>query len=610
VATRKEQIDVTVTGTSKGAAELGRMARAVDDVGDELKGAAKDATVLDRELSRLERTSAELNREFARTGDKGLLKQLKDTRRELAPLQAVRRELDKIAVAEGKARKDHDRDAAESLRRMTTPGGGARGSVGGLSLPINSTTLAIGGVLGAGLSLPALAGAGGAIIAGGAGLGVGAGIAGAATSDPRIGSAFGAAVGDETKRWQAASKSFVDPTLNAIKMLKAAAEDIPLEEILENASEMVEPLAEGIAGLISESGKGLGELVANAGPVIEVLSEQLPLLGSSLKAMFAEIGEGSEGGAAALEDIFEVVSRIIIGTGKLIHFFEDVYEAGVKLREALPGDMWSDDEEKIIGFGQAIAGVAQTMGATGEATAAATENLESFEDTLHRLIGLPLDLAEANAEFEAAIDSLTESIQANTGAWDEGTAAGRENNAAVREAIQKAFAYRDAQVASGVQTGVANRQLDASIARLRAQAVAAGADAAAFDRLTGAARNYMATPSVKVITTRFVTEGSAPRAAIPGRQIAFAAGGTFGPGVALVGEEGPELVRFNGGGRVFSNTDSKSMARSLGGAAGGGVMRAELVAGAGGNSAVAEMIRYLVRVGDLQLKVVGDRVAV
>jgi hypothetical protein len=57
---------------------------------------------------------------------------------------------------------------------------------------------------------------------------------------------------------------------------------------------------------------------------------------------------------------------------------------------------------------------------------------------------------------------------------------------------------------------------------------------------------------------------------------AFASGGPFGPGVALVGEEGPELVRFKGHGEVISADRTRKLVGSQagGGGMGGGTMTA------------------------------------
>lgn len=601
MATREEKIKVTVDGAAKGAADLDRLGRAVDDVGDELKGTAKDATVLDRELDRLQRTSHDLNREFARTGDRGLLKQLKDTRKELAPLQAVRRELDKIAATEEKARRARKQADSDRLKRMLTPSRGGGGPGFSISPPTDAPTLILAALGGAALALPALATAGGAITAAGALGGVGLGVAGAAKNNPAIGKAATSALQDEAKRWQAASKAFEEPTLRAIGHIKAAADAIPLEEMLENSAKFVEPLARGIAGFTEAFGKGLGELIEDAEPVIDVLRSELPRLGQSFESMFDEIGQGSKGGAEALEDILHVTSRLIIGTGKIIHFFEDLYEAGVKLRKALPGDLWSDDTPKIIGYTGAIAGVTATTEEAADATADLNKETETYEDTLHRLLDLPMDLAEANAQYQESLDSLTESIKENGRRWDEGTEAGRKNNEALRDAINDAVAYRDAQIAIGVQSGAANKQLQDQIAKLRAQAVAAGMSAAEFDRLTGALRNYISAPSVKVVQTRFVTEGSAPRSSTPGRQFAFAAGGPASPGPILVGDGGrPEWLWLDQPGyvtQVGQTPPGTRMGSGSGGGSGGGTLRVTGDA----TSWLYQVIQYGIRTRQIQI---------
>jgi len=601
MAVRKEQIDVTVTGAQSGARDLDKLGRAVDDVGDELKGAAKDASFLDRELDRLQRTSHNLNREFARTGDKGLLKQIKEVKRDLGPLQAVRRELDKIAVAEEKARRTAAKEAA-------TRGGGARAGVGGLSLPLSPATLAIAGT-GLGLAAPGVfALAGGATLAAGGAGGAALGVAGAAANNPQIGKATTAALQDESVRWQRASRAFEEPTLRAIATIKRAVDEIPLEEILKNSAEFVDPLARGVAGFVQGIGKGVGHLIADAGPAVEELGAGLSRLGDAFEVMFDEIGQGAEGGARALHDLMTFTERMIVGTGKLIHFFEDWYSLAVKFRDVLPGDLWDDDRVKIIGFSQAIGGAGDEMGTLADATEEADRAASKYEITLHKLLDLPLDLAEASAQYQESLDALAESIAENGRVWDDTTAKGRANGEALRSAIQDAVAFRDAQIAMGAQSGDANRALDAQIAKLRADAIAAGMDAAAFDRLAGALRNYIAQPSVKVITTRFVTEGSAPRSSTPGRQVAFAGGGNFTPGYAVVGEEGPELVKFNGSGRVFNNAESRAMATQLGASQAGGQMSIEIVGNH--NDYLYQTVMNGIRTNAIILKADGKRVTV
>lgn len=611
MADRRERVSVDVKVT--GERDLDKLGRTVDDVGDELKDTAREASHLDRELDRLQKTTLELNREFAKSGDKTILDKLKVARKELAPLQAVRKELDRVALAEEKARKARKKAEDERIKKMITPVG-LFGGTGGSNLPISPTTLAVGGTFAAGLAPVIGATAGGAILAGGGLAGVGLGVAGAAMRNPAIGDAGKTALQDEAQRWKDASMAFEAPTLRAIAHIKDAVDDIPLEEILKNASEFVDPLARGVAGLTRAIGEGVGELVEDAGPVVAVLGRELPRLGKSFKVMFEEIGEGSEGGAEALQDILQITSRMIIGVGKVIHFLEDAYAAGIKLRKALPGDMWNDDEVAVEGFSQSLGDTAVQFDRVADSAGDANEEVETYEDTLHRLLNIPMDLAEANADYQESLDNLSESIKENKRNWNEGTEAGRANNAALRDAVNAAVAVRDAQVAMGVQTGVANRQLDAEIAKLRAQAVAAGMSAAEFDRLTGALRNYLSTPSVKVITTRFVTEGSAPRSSTPGRQFAFAKGGPATPGPILVGDGGrPEWLWLDKPGYVtqVGQTPPGTRSGNMSYSSGSGVpLTATMTFGGNTGTWFAQGVMQSVRNGDIILYVGGQRVTV
>ena len=86
----------------------------------------------------------------------------------------------------------------------------------------------------------------------------------------------------------------------------------------------------------------------------------------------------------------------------------------------------------------------------------------------------------------------------------------------------------------------------------------------------------------------------------------LAHGGVAG-GLAVVGEQGPELVKLPQGSTVMPHGQSKRMAEQMGdqGSGDGGPVRVELVAGSGANGAVATMIMSLVRSGDLQLQRAG-----
>jgi hypothetical protein len=93
---------------------------------------------------------------------------------------------------------------------------------------------------------------------------------------------------------------------------------------------------------------------------------------------------------------------------------------------------------------------------------------------------------------------------------------------------------------------------------------------------------------------------NAGRVLNPRNLLKFARGGFPKSGqFAWVGEEGPELVRFNQPARVFNNRRSQEMSRS------NEPQRIELVVGPGGNEGVAKLMREMIRKGQLRLQTEG-----
>lgn len=85
----------------------------------------------------------------------------------------------------------------------------------------------------------------------------------------------------------------------------------------------------------------------------------------------------------------------------------------------------------------------------------------------------------------------------------------------------------------------------------------------------------------------------------------LAKGGITGGGLAMVGEQGPELVRLPTGSTVHTAGDSRRMLdNGAGGAGGGGPQQYELVTSGGGDE-VANLINALIRKKKIQLKAVG-----
>lgn len=202
---------------------------------------------------------------------------------------------------------------------------------------------------------------------------------------------------------------------------------------------------------------------------------------------------------------------------------------------------------------------------------------------------IQLGVREGQRDFAKAVADATQTIQENGKNLDVNTQKGRENQAALdsiaRTAVNLATAQRnagastqelqadmtvarqkfiDAAVAAGYGTTEANKLADALgliPGNYTANLAVTGASTAIgqVETLHGklidlVGRSYIASVSVSVPTS------------FGGGKIfpTMATGGTFRAGeVALVGEEGPEIVKFGSSGRVFSHDESRAIASNV-----------------------------------------------
>ncbi len=377
--------------------------------------------------------------------------------------------------------------------------------------------------------------------------------------------------------------------------------------------------------------RGVSAMVQKGEPAVEALASGLKELGDAAGDAFEDIADGAEGGGEALRDVIFGVAGAIRVFGKLTEAAEDTYgfihdhpfdaalmSGGLTLPISFL-DSFSDKADHVTGtlgdLGDTGASAAKAIADAWEGADAA---MEGYEDTLHHIVDVQLGLLDANIGWEQSLDDLTKSIEENGKHWDITTQKGRDNTAALEDAYKAAIDYRDAQVANGVQTGVANAQLNAQIAYLEGIARKAGMTKAEFDRMTAALMNYINAPMNKTITTKFIDvhyvssegrigDGTDPRTKT-GR--AYASGGPVTEtGWSLVGEQGPELRWLNKGDQMW---DAEKTARALTGgtgpaAMGGGQISATLrVVGAG--NPLSSLIQQLVDAGQLQLFVNGQPV--
>lgn len=569
--TRDLRLDVVGDSRDAGRA-LDKAARDLDKVNhaaDELKrsfvATSAASATLDRTLERTSASSRNLSTYFSRNA---------------VAARVAAAEANKYARAV-----DDLGDELDRVGRKKLPGGGsgAGGGSGGLnfaSLPVNPVTA---GLLAhpvtMGLGAFAGAAAGGATIAA-AGLGaVGLGIGGAIAGDPRrFGDAWTAEVERISRKWQSASADFAEPTLAAVHKLGQAVMDVDLDGMLSKAATFVEPLTAGVTKMIAKVGEGVESLVEHAGPVIDAIADRLPAIGDAIGDAFRMIGSESEGGARALKDFLVLVEGVIRVGGFLIAVLERVYEDFTKLRSAIPGIGPLIDQALDINqparFAETIEGVTPTVRDLAEATDKTANSyrnaagaLETYLDHVNTLYGATMDVLGATLSYEESLDKLTASLQENGRHWDISTEKGRNNISATKDAIDAAYRQRQANIDNGMSAAQANEIFRKQTESILAQARAAGASSAVIGQLTAAWWNFLALPDTKTFRVRVIQTGSVSAqgvisSGVPNvRGSAYASGTPSAmPGWAWVGEEGPEMVRFNGGEVVLNHQRSMAAA--------------------------------------------------
>lgn len=336
--------------------------------------------------------------------------------------------------------------------------------------------LPISGPMGIGLAAAGAAAAPvlGAAVAGGiiGGVGIGGVVGGLklAAKDQRVKEAAGE-VGDRLeRRLLRAGGAFVDPALAGLKEVQLAVDKINLEGILQDSSRLVQPLSEGAASAITDIGKAIKELTANAGPPVRAISDGIAAIGKASSDGLSSLSDNAEGAADALNSVFTVVSYGITTTLQLVNALTELYELnrliggdfGLQLLLKATGaemDKTGDAARRSSGgtFGLSqnmikAARSAEDLKAAQEGLKAANDALKTSQDGLQRtldslggksttaartsealraamdnLYGAAIRNTDANEAYQASWDDLSSSVKTNKSSLDIHSAAGRAN---------------------------------------------------------------------------------------------------------------------------------------------------------------------------------------
>lgn len=452
---------------------------------------------------------------------------------------------------------------------------------------------------------PILGAALGAAIAAAVGIGVmAAGIAIAAKQSDRVQAAFASTfkpIGKELAEF--ATVAYEAPLIASAARFKQMWVDVgdDVKSALQKAAAFVKPMTEGVAQFIENAvgGGGFSALLDTAGPIITKLSTMLSVLGDAVNDMFQDIADAGPGLTKGLTAAFYVLVGLIRILGFAIQYLsmafdtatetaqylaDAVADAGAAAGIALPAWQWAAD---VLGaFNDSanhttsitpIMGTAAAMASEGfYGVAAAVEqarrNLIKLTEAIYGLISAQLGADQANLAFKKSLLDVSDAISKNGKTIDDNTRAGQANIEVVQEAVANALRAREAAIklaggekASTEAVYAANAAFSAQIGQLEATLRAAGLTKAQIDALLGKYREMANAPnitkSVTVTHTTYFREVGGPNyAKAPGTNIAYASGTNYAKaGVALVGEHGPELVRFDGGEEVKTASETAAL---------------------------------------------------
>jgi hypothetical protein len=651
------KLSLDVVGDSKDAARalesaaknVDELRRSADRLQHEFNEAERAAAGLDRELLKTKAATAALAAEFARTGDKGIKKELDAQRAAARGLERLRKDIigdterdaqlaskawqkaaDQLQRDTERVTRDRDRDS-----RLAERAAAAAASIAAKAGAEGAKTFASafeGGLMNALKALPAPAQAGiaasigaavvlatpviasainAAVITGVGAGGLAAGIA-IAAQDPGVKASFAELGTEAMKGLTDAASPFKDELHRVAQIFGDGFRDIlpDLKGIFGDLSTTVKPLADGLVGMAREALPGIRRAAAAAVPLIESIADELPDMGRAMGSFFDSIAEGGPGAIAFMDVFLDQVEAGIVGLGAWLGEMGKVLGGAAILADAMG----------LVDFDPSA--VAAKLGPVGDAATdvgtafhEAKREITTFATELDKAFGVSMDQVEANLRLKESLANFKETLKENKGHWDDNTAAGRENIRALKDSIQAAYDKMQADIAAGTSASAARAEFDATKNSLFEQARAAGASDRALGLLKGTWESFLKTPGTKDLTIRVHQIGSVSAQGVvsggdPRRNAgrAYASGGRYEAGVPRkVGENGWEIDVPDHGGYVINHADAMRMMNSS---------RSPVAAGfAGGQTyqtlplppmsvleqALAAVILKLVRTGKLPL---------
>jgi ABC-type transporter Mla subunit MlaD len=313
---------------------LAETGESAEDAAAALDNAAVSTERLDREVEEAEASLKRLNREFARTGDKGILIQIRGARAALAQLRQVRKGLDDVgdeAIEAG--RKIGVAMSAQILGRVGAVLPGALSGVfskmppqvqAGVAVAAAAIAVAFSAAFGAAVVAGILVAVGGGVLA--------AGIT-AAAKHPAVSKAW-SAVGDQARSSLSGFRdAFISPLTRAAGTFGDALKRMgpTLTSIGQLIAPVIDKLAPALADMAENMLPGIVAGVQAATPLFDTIAAHLPTIGTAITKFFNAIAAGAPGAQLFLDHLLRVVELLLPAAGGFFGFLAAQYQLSVSV---------------------------------------------------------------------------------------------------------------------------------------------------------------------------------------------------------------------------------------------------------------------------------------
>jgi methyl-accepting chemotaxis protein len=494
------EVEIVVTAkdragpvTAKTAAQFRGLRGDIIKVGDELQK-------IDSKIDSTSEHVRQLGVEFEQTGNKDVLKKLREERGSLENLRRIRGELKQFADDAGKSG-----DEGGSKFRMNFGRGVLRGAGTFFGNVAESATTVLNRSFGTAVTSNPLVGAaflapvaaalvggmpaigsaaGGALV-----LGFGAGIAGiglaAAAQNQAVQREF-SALADYTKL---VAKRISAPFVPMLLGLSSEFKET-FDTFVPFLQEAFAKMAPAIGDFGTNVADGFSRMRFAIGPVTEAFSALLNTIGPSLPGLFEGLSDAIINVADSISSNPQTFANLVTWTIQLATGLTDLI---AKLSDSANWLQQHGEAAKTL-FSIATAGLgplaAHALGIGKNAESARDASFafqdaaagmdqeksaaEQLSESLDKLNSQNQSAEQAHLRFEESIDRVSEAIKKNGANLDSNTEKGRAVRGAMLQSAQAAVQFRDAQVKQGVPLDVANAKLSTQRDRLINAAAAAG----------------------------------------------------------------------------------------------------------------------------------------